>query len=468
MKRSTIAFVFLFAVACSIAILIPGAPSTAGEAGSGATATSRRLGGPDWPQWRGPGRDAVSPQTGLVRAWPESGPDVAWRVKVGPGFSSVSIAEGRLYTLWDEGDRQFLVSLDAATGKEHWRRELGAAFTHPYGDGPRSTPLVDENLVYAIGTDGLLLAADRRTGEPKWRHDLVNDYRASLPSYGFSTSPLVVDDKLAIEAGGVDATWIAFNKKTGAIVWTAANDTPAYSSPIAIAVDGVSQIVFWSAHGLHAVATDDGTRLWDYSWETFCPVTGDPLNTASPIFIAPDRIFISSGAGAAALRIAKTGMEKSGTAKPDHTESGNAAASSTPGAASPFTVETLWKSEQMRSDVNTSLLLDDHIYGFDRGTLKSLDAATGEVTWKARGFGRGSLIAADGTLFVLGEAGNLALVDATPDAFVQRASAQILAGRNWTAPSLAGGRLYLRNHEELVCIDLTNSAPGGRVAGAGD
>ena len=238
----------------------------------------------------------------------------------------------------------------------------------------------------------------------------------------------MVRDKLVVEAGGEGAAFIAFDKKTGVVAWTAANDRPAYSSPIEISIDGVSQIVFWSAHGLHAVSTDRGNVLWDYSWETFCPITGDPLNTASPVFVPPDRIFISSGSGAATIRIVK--------------------------ADAAFTVETLWQSEQMRSDVNTSLLLDDHIYGFDRGTLKSLDATTGGVKWKARGFGRGSLIAADGTLIVLGESGNLALVDATPDAFVQRAIAQVMAGRNWTTPSLAGGRLYLRNHEELVCINI--------------
>jgi outer membrane protein assembly factor BamB len=140
--------------------------------------------------------------------------------------------------------------------------------------------------------------------------------------------------------------------------------------------------VFWSAHGLHAVAPADGKLLWKHSWETFCPVSGDPLNTGTPIFVPPDRIFISSGSGAALLRV------------------------------------------------------------------------TREVQWKARGFGRGSLIAADGKLFVLGESGNLAIVRASPDGFVEKAEAEVLSGKSWTAPSLSGGRLYLRNHDELVCLDL--------------
>ena len=179
---------------------------------------------------------------------------------------------------------------------------------------------------------------------------------------------------------------MAFDKKTGAVVWATQNDRPAYSSPINVSIAGVDQIVFWSAHGLHSVSSDSGEVLWTFSWETFCPVSGDPLNTGTPLFLPPDRIYISSGSGAAAIRL----LPEKGS----------------------FKVETVWKSELMRSDVNTALLLDDHIYGFDRGIFKSLDATTGEVKWKARGFQRGSLIAADGRLIVLGEAGNLALVDA--------------------------------------------------------
>jgi outer membrane protein assembly factor BamB len=382
----------------------------------------------DWPQWRGPQRDAVSRETGLVDDWGEQGPKILWRIDAGAGFSSVSVSQGKLYTLWDEGETQLLVCLDAATGRELWRRELGPPFRHHYGDGPRVTPLVEDGLVYAIGTGGRLLAADQHTGETAWQRDLVNDFDTDLPTYGYSSSPLVVDDKLIIEAGGKSAAFVALDKKTGQVAWSAADDKPAYSSPIEIEVAGVNQVVFWSAHGLHSVASQTGRLLWRYSWETFCPVTGDPLNTGTPIFIAPDRIFLSSGSGAAVIRLVHTGDG--------------------------FRVEEVWESGELRADVNTALFTDGHIYGFDRGTLKSVDAATGEIRWKARGFQRGSLIAADGRLIVLGELGKLALVAATPEAYAEQSAAQVLQGRNWTTPTLAGGRLYLRNHEEIVCVDL--------------
>lgn len=407
----------------ALLLLLPGslAPAVAGPGSSEGTSS-------DWPQWRGLHRDAISSEKGLIDRWGEAGPRVAWRAPVGEGFSSVSVAGGRLYTSWDEKGSQLLVCLDARTGEERWRRAIGGSFTHHYGNGPRVTPLVDEGRVFTVGTQGRLVALDRMSGKLLWQRDLVKEFGAVLPSYGYASSPLAVGDKLVIEAGGKNATFIAFDKKTGEVAWTSGTDSPAYSSPIAISLGGVEQVVFWSAHGLRSVAADDGKALWRHEWETFCPVTGDPLNTGTPIFVPPNRIFISSGSGAAVIQVSR--------------------------ARETFEVEQIWTSDEMRSDVNTSLLLGQYIYGFDRGILKCLDVRTGEVRWKARGFQRGSLIAADGKLIVLGEGGNLAFVEASPKGFVQRSTAQILSGRSWTSPSLAGGRLFLRNHEEIVCLDV--------------
>jgi len=408
----------------AFALALPAACAS-GEAGA---KDEPGTGSTDWPQWRGVNRDAVSPETGLLDRWPEGGPEIVWRSTAGAGFSSVAVVDGRLYTLGDLGDGQFLLCLDARSGEELWRRELGAKFEHAYGDGPRSTPVVDGDLVFAVGTGGRLMAATRTGGEVVWQQDLVAEFGSELPSYGFSSSPLIVGDKLLLEVGGKSGTFMAFRKKSGKVVWATQADQPAYSSPIAITIDGTEQVVFWSARGLHAVSPSDGSLLWKYGSETFCSVTGDPLNTGTPIFLAPDRIFIASGSGATLLRV-----ERDGEA---------------------FRVEEVWETERMRSDVNSAVRVGDFIYGFNRGILTCLDAGTGEVEWKTRGFDRGSLIAADGKLIVLGEKGNLALVDATPDAFVQRAVATVLRGRNWTSPSLAGGKLYLRNHEQLLCIDL--------------
>jgi len=383
----------------------------------------------DWPQWRGADRDAISKETGLLDRWDTGGPPVVWRTVAGRGFSSVSVAGDRLYTMWDEDDTQFLVCLAAVTGKELWRYEVGSAFKHHYGDGPRSTPSIDEDTVFAVGTDGRLVAVDRISGKLRWRHDLVEAYGAALPSYGFASSPLVIGERLLLEVGGPEAAFMAFEKSTGKVLWASESDASAYSSPIAVTLDGAVQIVFWSAAGLRSLAPDDGRLLWRHDAQTLCPVTGAPLNTGTPIFVPPDRILIASGSGAALLRVTHPAGE--------------------------YRVTTVWESEELRSDVNTPLLWKGHVYGFDRGTLKCLDVETGEVRWRARGFQRGSLIAADGKLFVLGESGDLALAEASGTGFTVNGRTKILGGRSWTAPSLAAGRLYLRNQEELVCLDVS-------------
>jgi outer membrane protein assembly factor BamB len=391
----------------------------------------------DWPQWRGPNRDAVAVEQGLLKEWQAGGPEVLWRIPVGKGFSSISVSQGRLYTLWDEGQSEFLVSLDAATGKELWRHRLDASFVNSWGNGPRSTPAVDSGMVYAVSAQGNLHAVTAEDGRTIWSHDLATEYGGTIPAYGYSSSPMIEGDKLFVEAGGQDnLAFIAFDKSTGDLVWASQADAAAYSSPLAITVGGVRQVGFFSASGLFAVAPEDGSLLWKHPWDSSCPATGIPTNVAHPIFIPPDKIFVSNGygtmTGSAVFRIDRRGEK--------------------------FATETVWRSEAMRNLLNSSILHDKHIYGFDIGILKAIDAATGKEQWKARGFERGSLIAADGQLIVLGEQGNLALVEATPGGFRQKGSAQILEGKSWTMPTLADGRLFLRNQSEMVSLDLRASA----------
>lgn len=382
----------------------------------------------DWPQWRGPRRDATSAETGLVREWPAGGPQVLWRVEVGEGYSGVTVSGGKLYTMWDEEGDQLLTCSDAATGELLWSTPVGADFQNGYGNGPRSTPLVDGDAVFATGTSGRLLVANRHSGEPIWEHDLVEELGARLPSYGYSSSPLVVGDKLLVETAGAGAAYSAFDKLTGELLWASRDDHPAYSSPMLATLCGVDQVLFWSAGALHSVEPDTGRELWSHPWRTDCPASGDPLGTGTPLTRAPDKLFLSSGSGTALLHLAKT--------------------------AEGFQAHTDWESRVLRNDVNSSLLLGKHVYGFDGGTLKCIDVETGKTMWAKRGYRKGSLIAADGLLIVLGEGGELALVDADPEAFVERSRAPLLEGRNWTSPTLADGKLYLRNHEELVCVNM--------------
>ena len=381
----------------------------------------------DWPQWLGPTRNGISAEIGLLKSWPATGPRILWRIPLGEGYSGVSISQGRVYTLFSHGDDEFVVCFDAATGKQLWRPRSDSTFKDVNGNGPRSTPTVDNEVVYALGARGKLYALQTASGKKLWSHDLKKEFKTSGPSdEGFSTSPLIEGNLLLVEAGGGEGnSFIAFNKQSGAVVWKAESDNAAFASPIAITVNGVRQIVFFSATGAIAMSPADGKVFWRLPWKT----EGN-VNAATPLFIPPDKIFISSGygVGASLLRI----------------KAGNATAR----------IEEIWKSKGMQNKYTSSILHDDYLYGFDGGVLKCIELNTGAEKWTQRGFGFGTLIYADGHLIVLGDKGKLALVEAAPTGYKEKAVAEILDGRCITVPALAGGKLYLRNAKEMICLDV--------------
>ena len=390
--------------------------------------------GLNWPQWRGPDRDGLSFEKGLADHWPEKGPEVLWRISVGEGYSGVAVSNGRLFSMWDEAESQYLICMDARNGKELWRHKIGNSYKDGWGNGPRSTPVVDNSIVYVTSAYGRLLAANVSDGKALWNHDLPTEYGGRIPDHGYSSSPLVEGNKLYVEVGGKEGySFVAFNKSTGEVAWHTQTDEPSYSSPIAVTLHNTRQIVFFSAAGLFSVSPEDGRLFWRYDWEARCPATKFPTNIATPIFIAPDKIFISVGygtvTGAAVVRLKKRSEQ--------------------------FSVEELWNSKAISNVINSSVFYKNHIYGFDNNKLACVDVLTGEEKWKTRGFQRGSLIVADGHLIVWGERGKLALVEASPVEFKEISSIQILDGICWTSPSLANGKLYLRNHEEMIALNLS-------------
>lgn len=393
-----------------------------------------KISGFDWPQWRGLNRDGISIETGILKQWPETGPEVVWRRSIGDGYSGISVSNGKLFTMWEEGKSQFLFCLDPIKGKELWRLKIGDNFKSSWGHGPRSTPVIDNTIVYAISAQGLLHAVNVEIGKVLWTHNLNTEYGGQNLVYGYSSSPLVDGNKLFVEVGGKEEfAFVALNKTTGELLWNSQTDLQSYSSPIAVTMNETRQIVFLSAEGLFSVSPDDGSLYWQYPWNARCPSTGIPVNVNTPVFIAPDKIFISGAYGTI------TG----GAIVQSHKNNDQ------------FKPETLWNNGEMKNLINSSIYIENHIYGFDDSTLKCIDASTGIEKWKTRGFQRGSLIAVDGHLIVLGERGNLALIEATPLKYKEIARAQIFnSDRNWTAPSMANGKLYLRNHEEIICLNM--------------
>ncbi|HEX4955545.1 MAG TPA: PQQ-binding-like beta-propeller repeat protein [Thermoanaerobaculia bacterium] len=383
--------------------------------------------GADWPQYRGPARDGRSAETGLLAAWPMAGPQVLWRAPLGDGYSGMAVAGGRVYTVFGAGRDEIVIAFDAATGKEVWRQRLDGYRSDDMGGGPRSTPTVAGGLLYALSSSGRLAALDAATGEGKWEVDLVAAYGARIPQWGVSISPLVEGDLLLLDVGGKPGhSLVALNKTTGKLAWAAESGSPGYSAPLAVTAQGVRQVLFFTGAGLVSVDPAVGKPLWRFPWKTDYDV-----NAAMPVFLPPDRVFISSsyGTGAALLRIEKQG--------------------------SGLAVQEVWRSKVMKNHFNSSVLVGDHLYGFDDGTLKCIVAATGEEKWRQRGFNKGSLLYADGRLLVLSEQGVLALVEASPEAYRETGRMTVFTARTWTMPSLADGRLFVRSGAELVALKVS-------------
>ena len=380
----------------------------------------------DWPQFRGVNRDGISNESGLLQSWPAEGPKVLWKVSVGDGYSSISVSNGRLYTMFSDGDSEVVAAFDATSGKEVWRYKLDSNFVNDQGNGPRSTPTLDGDILYALSGQGMLAALNVKDGSKVWDHNLQKDLNGKVPIWGVATSPLVEKDTLLVlVGGGENNALVCFNKKTGDVIWKSQSDEPGYSSPIAVTIGGVRQIIAFSGTALFSFSPTDGKMYWRYPWKTDWFV-----NAATPILVSNDKIFISTAydRGCALLQVTNAG--------------GNVA------------VQEVWLSKGMKNHFNSSILYKDHLYGFDNAVLKCIDTSTGEEKWQKGGFGKGSLIFADGNLIVLGERGQLLLVEATPDQYKEKASFQILQGKCWTEPTLSDGKLYLRNQKEMLCLDF--------------
>jgi outer membrane protein assembly factor BamB len=384
----------------------------------------------DWPRFLGPHGNGISDETGLLRSWPEKGPQEIWRVPIGTGYSGLAISNGRIYTMDSRKEAEYLVCLNAENGREIWRNEVGPLFKEQLmamGDGPRSTPTIDGEVVYALSASGHLRAATMPTGATIWKIDVKEEFEFDPPQwwYGFSSSPFIDQNMLLLNVGGKGSRSIAaLDKKTGETIWAAHQDIAAYSTPIAIEFGGTPQRVFVT--GLNVVSVSrEGKILWRYPWDG-----GSFLKIAKPVFVPPDKIFVSASYGIGAVLLQ---MQPQGDS---------------------LAVHEVWKSKVMANHFQTSLLLGKYLYGFDDGTLKCLEAETGKEMWAKRQLGKGSLICADRMLIILSERGQLVLAEANPQQYVELASAQVLTGRTWTPPSLANGRLYLRHQSEVVCLKL--------------
>jgi outer membrane protein assembly factor BamB len=382
----------------------------------------------DWPGWLGPERNGASSETGLLTTWPTSGPKVLWQAKGGDGYSSIAVAEGRAVTLVQRAGQELVVAFDAANGKELWATPLAPAYKNDYGSGPRSTPTLEAGLVYVQSVTGPLVCLSAKDGSIVWKKDLLKEFGAKNISWGLSASPLIEGELVLAIPGAKGAGVAAFNKKTGALVWKLGDDKAAYASPIAVTIGKQRQILFFTAAGLLA-ASPEGKELWRVPWKTEFD-----CNICTPLLVG-DKLFISSGeeVGSALLHLQPQGEPIA-----------------------------LWRLEATKSPMTNywanSVVSDGHLYGLHgefskRIDLRCVELATGKVKWSQNGFGKAAVLLADGHLFITTKKGDLVLARATPEKYDERARVTLL-GENRTMATLANRRLYLRDREKVLCLDV--------------
>ncbi len=394
----------------------------------------------DWPQWRGPNRDGCSPDTGLLKQWPTDGPTLLWKAAgLGAGFSSVSLCDGRIYTLGDRSDACFLIALDT-NGKELWAAKVGEPKGGGGYPGPRATPTIDGDLIFALGQHGDLVCFETGTGKELWRKSYSKDFGGKKDeNWGCSESPLVDGDHLICTPGGKQATMVALRKRTGEVVWKTAVPGGAgagHSSPVAADVAGIRHYVQLTTKGVFGFAVKDGKLLWKY--EKFTP------NTANipTCIVQGDEVFCSAGyegksGGGALLKIKPKG---------DGLEA-----------------EELYFAKELNNKHGGWVRVGEHLYGDrdDKGRPRCVEWKTGKEVWTKEGRGSGSgsaaIAYADGRLYVRYASGVMALLDASPTAYKEVSSFRIPrteTGPSWPHPVIIGGKLYVREQETLLCFDV--------------
>jgi outer membrane protein assembly factor BamB len=379
----------------------------------------------DWPRWRGPDGNGISKETGWTTKWPAEGPKRWWTAKVGIGFASFSVSNGRVYTTGNTDNTDTIFCFDAMTGKELWKHSYPEKLDAKYYEGGTSaTPTVDGDRVYSLSKAGLLHCLDAAKGTVIWSKNVAKELKAKLPTWGFAGSVFIEGNMALINVGTAGA---ALDKKTGKVIWSSGPEEAGYSTPVTFDLRGERCVAVAGKQHIYAVRLKDGQELWRHPWKTQYDV-----NAADPIVSGTTMVIGSGyGHGCAALDI-----------------------SSTP-------PKVIWENKNLRTQLSPAVLLGGYLYGADddaykpEATFRCVDLKTGEVKWSEK-TGFVTLMAADGKLIALTARGELLVVEATPEAFKPIARAQVLGGKCWTTPVLANGRIYCRNAAgDLVCLEVS-------------
>ncbi|MDB5171463.1 MAG: bamB 1 [Phycisphaerales bacterium] len=384
----------------------------------------------EWPQWRGPKRDDISTETGLLKDWPEKGPELAWKgTGLGGGFATVSIAGGKIFTMGDQNDGAYIIALDM-TGKKLWATKVGQPGGGQGYPGPRCTPTVDGDRVYGLGQYGDLVCVETETGKEVWRTNLETKLGGRMMSgWGYAESPLVDGDHLICAPGGDKGTLAALDKKTGTVVWRSKGltDAACYASLVPAEIGGAHQYLVLTDASVSGIGTD-GSQLWHVTRH------GKTAVIPTPVY-KDDTVFVTSGYGVGCNAIKVSG------------------------SATALKAEQIYANTDMKVHHGGVILLGDHVYGSsDPGILTCMELKSGKVVWKDRSVGKGSLTCADGRLYLRSEgSGEVALVEATPEGYKEHGRLKQpdrSKAAAWPHPVVAGGKLYLRDQDVLLCYDI--------------
>ncbi len=389
----------------------------------------------DWPQWGGANRDFKSDSKGLANAWPEGGPRELWSRPLGEGYSSMAVEGNRLYTMYRKPgtDQETAIALETATGKTLWEFSLDDSelprMQLEYGPGPHSTPLIAGRRVFVVGSTGKFHALDKQTGKSLWSHDLYKEFGANWRR-GYSCSPLAYKDTVILTLGaGGESGVAAFNQQTGELVWKAPDLVYGFSSPILINVDGQDQLVVFMSKAATGLDPSTGKRLWSHPHKTSWG-----LNISTPVWGPGNLLFLSSAYNGGS-RMLQLSQQNGKTV-----------------------VQQRWFNNRFRIHFGNAIRLGDYIYGssgdFGPAFFTAVNVRTGKVAWRSRNFSRFSSVYADGKMFLVDEDGDVALVSVSPEGLKVHSRVSVLKNNAWTAPTLAGSTLYVRDRKTLHAFAL--------------
>ena len=391
----------------------------------------------DWPQWRGPNRDDLSKETGLLKSWPEGGPKRLWSSdQIGLGYSGLAIVDNRVYIMGARNGVEQLLALDTSSGKEIWAADIGPMFTNDWGDGPRGTPTVDllqgKAIIYALGAQGNLVCVRAADGEILWQR-AMQDYGGKTPTWGYAESPLVYKDRVICTPGGEQGAIVALDKRSGQLLWQTdeLTDTAHYTSSIMAEHGGRVQCIQLLPSYLVGVDVTNGSVLWKVPWQNSYAIIPTPI-------YHDGKVYVTSGYGIGGMLVALT---------PDNH------------------AEEVYRNKVIKNHHGGVILLDGFLYGHsDRAGWICQNFLTGKQVWRERGaLEKGAIGYADGRFYCLGEReGEVVLIEASPEAWIEHGRFTLAPlsdqrksrGGIWTHPVISNGRLYLRDQEYLHCFDV--------------